>query len=173
MLSKRQNRHRLYPWFLKSKFFGRRRVWAAPFWTLVLCFQIICKAPALVTSNYSVQKVWVAFDRFNKVVSVIKALSFLFGCEGCGTNHTQSFRFCKSSRKVCCVIVFIIPIHSSMSLHKGWRSSFKIWLHEQCFHTFLLSFFFRFSAHHESTLAPSKNVLYQQNTVARCTADSP
>ncbi len=38
------------------------------------------KTPALLTSNYRVQKVWVTFDRFNKVVSVVKSLFFLFGC---------------------------------------------------------------------------------------------
>ncbi len=49
--------------------------------TLVLCFRIICKTPALVTSNCRVQKVWVAFDRFSKVISLIKVLFFLFGCQ--------------------------------------------------------------------------------------------
>ncbi len=58
-----------------------RRVQTAPFGTFVLCFQIICKTPALVSSNYRVLKVCVAFDRFNKAVSVIKVLFFLFGCQ--------------------------------------------------------------------------------------------
>ncbi len=69
------------PLILESKFFGGRRVQTTPFGTLALCFQIICETLALVTSNYSVQKVCVTFDRFNKVISVIKALFFLFGCQ--------------------------------------------------------------------------------------------
>ncbi len=45
----------LYPLFLKSKFFGGRRVRTAPFGTLALCFQITCKTSALVTINSRVQ----------------------------------------------------------------------------------------------------------------------
>ncbi len=41
----------LYPWFLKLKFFGGRRVLTAPFGTLALYFWILRKRPALVTSN--------------------------------------------------------------------------------------------------------------------------
>ncbi len=62
---KKQNQQRIYPWFLKSKFFGGRRVRTTPFRTLAFCFQIICKTPAFVTNNYRVQKVCVAFHRFN------------------------------------------------------------------------------------------------------------
>ncbi len=78
---KKLNQYHFYPWFLKSKFFGDRRIRTALFGTLALCFCILCKSPALITSNYRVQKVWVTFDWFSKVVSVIKALFFLFSCQ--------------------------------------------------------------------------------------------
>ncbi len=90
---KKQNQHRLYPSFMNLKFFGGRRVWTTPFETLALCFLIKCKTPALVTSNYRVQKVWVAFDHFSKVVSVIKACSFCSAVNACGTKSHAEFPF--------------------------------------------------------------------------------
>ncbi len=81
LCSQKTKQHRLYPWFLKPKFFGGWCIQKAPFGTLALYFRIICKTPALVDSNYRVQKVWVAFLCFNKVVSMIKARLFLFGCQ--------------------------------------------------------------------------------------------
>ncbi len=89
----KQNQHCLYPWFLKSKFFGGRCVPTAPFETLALYFWIICKTLALVTNNYRVQKVWGSFDRFNKIASVIKALFFLFGCQCMRHKPRTEFQF--------------------------------------------------------------------------------
>ncbi len=56
---------------------------------LELCFQIIRKTPALVTSNYKVPKVWVTFDRFNKIVSVIKHCCSCSAVNAWGTNCAQ------------------------------------------------------------------------------------
>ncbi len=65
----------------------------------------------------------------------------------------QSFHFCKSSHKICCTIVFGIPIHSVMSLHEDRWSSFKIPAMWAVFSHILSTLVFLFSAHHKSTLA--------------------
>ncbi len=79
-----------------------------------------------VSSNYRDQKVWDAFNCFNKVISVIRGCSFCSAVSACGTNHVENFHFCKSSYKLCCTIVFVFPVCSAMSLREDWCSSFKI-----------------------------------------------
>ncbi len=46
----------------------------------------------------------------------LRRCSFSSTVNACGTNHAQSFCFCKSSHKICCTIVFGTPVRSAMSL---------------------------------------------------------
>ncbi len=161
------------PLIFEIEIFWRAACSTALFGTLALCFQIICKTPTLVTSNYRVQKVWVTFDHFNKVVSVIKHCSFCLAVNVCGTNHAQSFHFCKSSCKICCTIVFGVPIHSAMSVHEDRLSFFKISAARAMFSCILVIVGLLLTCSSQIDSRPSENVLYQWNTVAQCTVNSP
>ncbi len=76
---KRQSQHCLYPLFLKSKFFWRAECSDHT----ILNFGALFPDHMQNTSSrhHRVRKDWVAFDHLNKVVSVIKTLFFLFGCQ--------------------------------------------------------------------------------------------
>ncbi len=95
----------------------------------------------------------------------LRCCSFDLAVNACGTNYTQSFHFCKFYRKICCMIVFGIPVHSAMSLHKNQRPSFKISATRAT--TFLrvvviVGLLLFCSSRINSR--PSENALYQRNT---------
>ncbi len=83
----------------------------------------------------------------------------------------HSFHFCKSSRKICCTIVFGMPLHSALSLHEDRRSSFKILAMWAMFSHIpvIVGLPLLCSSQIDSRL--SEDVLYHRNTVTQCTAD--
>ncbi len=161
------------PLIFEIKIFWRVVYFVHIIWNFSTLFPGHMQTPAL-SPVIIIQKVWVAFDCFSKVVSVIKALFFLFGCH-CMRHKpcAQSFCFCKHSHEICCTIVFGITICSARSLHVDRRSSFKISTMQAMFSHVLVVAGLPLLCQSQIDSHPSENTLHQRNIIARCTGDSP